>query len=99
MINRHEIEKIAYELYQRDGCIAGFELDHWIEAESIFQSRQAAFAETKPSSLKKADSKVLGKKKVAAKGSKPVVESTASRTSQVKVKSKRSETSKKEVAL
>ena len=70
MINRREIEKIAYELYLGDGCIPGREFDHWIEAERIFHSRQAAFAEIKPSFSKKAAPEKTGKKKVAAMGSK-----------------------------
>ena len=90
MINRREIEKIAYELYLGDGCIPGRELDHWIEAERIFHSRQAAFAEIKPSFSKKAAPEKPGKKKVAAMGSKTIVETKPPRTSKAKVKSKKS---------
>ena len=46
MKNKHEIEKIAFELYQRDGCMHGRELDHWLEAERIFHSRHDGCGDT-----------------------------------------------------
>jgi hypothetical protein len=33
MDKRAEIEKIAYELYQKYGCIHGHDLEYWVEAE------------------------------------------------------------------
>ena len=96
MLNRHEIEKLAYELYQRDGFIHGRELHHWFEAERIFHARQGAFAETKPSSSAKAVIARPGKKTAAVKGSKTIIESIPTRTSQAEVKSKKSGTSQKE---
>jgi hypothetical protein len=41
MDKRNEIEQLAYELYQRDGCAHGREVEHWLEAERIVQSRYA----------------------------------------------------------
>lgn len=32
---RIAVEKKAYELFEKSGCICGFELDHWLEAEKI----------------------------------------------------------------
>lgn len=36
-----EIEKLAYELYQRCGCVCGHELDHWLEAEKVVMAKYA----------------------------------------------------------
>jgi hypothetical protein len=36
-----EIAKVAYELYEKNGCITGRDLDHWIEAERIVIARLA----------------------------------------------------------
>ncbi|MGO9146732.1 MAG: DUF2934 domain-containing protein, partial [Desulfomonilia bacterium] len=42
MDKRQEIEKTAYELYEKGGCISGRETEHWLEAERIVHSRHAA---------------------------------------------------------
>jgi hypothetical protein len=39
MNKRHEIEKLAYEFFQRDGCVHGLEFEHWIEAERVVHAR------------------------------------------------------------
>lgn len=39
---RQEIEKTAYELYEKGGCVSGQDMDHWFEAEKIVHSRHAA---------------------------------------------------------
>jgi hypothetical protein len=39
---RHEIEKLAYDIFERSGRISGREMEHWIEAERIICSRPAA---------------------------------------------------------
>jgi hypothetical protein len=96
MKNKHEIEKIAFELYQRDGCMQGRELDHWIEAERIFHSRLTAAAEVIPSALKKATSSGTAKKKVAAKENKAAAESKTAKKIQTKAKSGKSGSSNKE---
>ena len=41
MSYRREIEKIAYELYEKNGWVDGNDLDHWLEAERIVSARQA----------------------------------------------------------
>jgi hypothetical protein len=99
MVNHHEIEELAYELYQRDGCIQGRELHHWLEAERIFHARQGAFAETKPSFSARAAIARPGEKTAAVKGSKTVIESIPTRTGQAEVKAKKSGTSQKEATL
>ena len=38
---QEEIQKKAYELYQRSGMRAGRELDNWLEAERIIMARYA----------------------------------------------------------
>ncbi|HMK60656.1 MAG TPA: DUF2934 domain-containing protein [Dissulfurispiraceae bacterium] len=44
MKDRCEIERIAYELFQKDGCIHGRDLQHWFEAEMIVLSLQSKAA-------------------------------------------------------
>lgn len=97
MKNKHEIEKIAFELYQRDGCMQGRELDHWLEAERIFHSRQTVVGI--PHALKKAASAGTAKKKVAAKNVKAAVGSKTAKKIQTKAKSRTSGPSQKEASL
>ena len=41
-MNLHEeIAKVAYELYAARGCIHGWDLDDWLEAERIVLARHA----------------------------------------------------------
>jgi Protein of unknown function (DUF2934) len=41
-MNLHdEIAAVAYELYQARGCVAGRELDDWLDAEQIVLARHA----------------------------------------------------------
>jgi len=37
-----EIERVAYELFERDGRQHGKDREHWIEAERIVRARHAA---------------------------------------------------------
>ena len=40
-MKRHkEIQRLAYELFEKDGRVHGREIDHWLEAERILRSRQ-----------------------------------------------------------
>ncbi|NTW18024.1 MAG: DUF2934 domain-containing protein [Syntrophaceae bacterium] len=43
-----EIARIAYELWERNGCIHGRDIEHWCEAESIVISRMEIIPEEKP---------------------------------------------------
>ncbi len=36
-----EIEKVAYELYERDGRKHGKDREHWLEAERLVKARHA----------------------------------------------------------
>lgn len=38
---REEIEKLAYELYEKSGRIHGRDLENWVEAECIVKARRA----------------------------------------------------------
>jgi hypothetical protein len=97
MKNKHEIEKIAFELYQRDGYMHGRELDHWFEAERIFHSRHTATVI--PSASKKASSSGMAKKKGAAKESKVAAERKTAKKIQTKAKSGKSGPSQKEASF
>ena len=63
----NEIAKVAYELYEKNGCITGRDLDHWIEAERIVIARLAG----KETKIEKG--KVQSEKKPAAKTKKTAV--------------------------
>jgi len=53
MNKRYEIEKLAYEFFQRDGCVHGLEFEHWIEAERIVHARYVPHLAAKPVKAKK----------------------------------------------
>ena len=38
---KDEIEKVAYELFERDGREHGKDREHWLEAEEIVKARRA----------------------------------------------------------
>jgi hypothetical protein len=66
MDKRHEIEKLAYEFFQRDGCVHGLEFEHWIEAERIVHTRYEILPAEKPAKVKKP----VAVKAASVKGSK-----------------------------
>jgi hypothetical protein len=37
-----EIRKLAYELYEKSGRVAGRDLDNWLEAEKMILAQQGA---------------------------------------------------------
>jgi len=40
-MKRHkEIQRLAYELFEKGGRVHGREIDHWLEAERILKARQ-----------------------------------------------------------
>lgn len=96
-MNKHEIEKIAYELYQRDGCMPGRELEHWVEAERIFHSGHT-IAASRPSISKKAMPAAAARKKVAVKKSE-AAESKTAKKMPAKTKPRKSGSSQKEASL
>jgi hypothetical protein len=70
-----EIEKVAYELYEKGGCIPGRELEHWFEAEKIVHGRYAVSFDEKQPKTKKSSTSKPSTKKVAAKESKTTTRS------------------------
>ena len=87
MDKRPEIERVAYELYQRDGCLHGRDFDHWLQAEKIVHSKEATVAAAKSSVLKKATASAPAKKNVAAKRTKMVDEGKTVGNMKIKAKS------------
>ena len=57
----NEIARVSYELYEKNGCLCGRDLEHWLEAEIIVMSRLAE------QNKKKAKVKTTSEKKPAAK--------------------------------
>ena len=55
-----EIRKMAFELYEKSGKVAGRDLDNWLEAEKIIRARHGG--ETNPETELSSPSK---KKKVS----------------------------------
>ena len=43
-----EIARVAYDLWERTGCIHGRDIEHWCEAEQIVVSRMIPIEEEKP---------------------------------------------------
>ena len=40
-MKRHkEIQKLAYEMFEKSGRVHGRELDHWLDAERIIKARE-----------------------------------------------------------
>ena len=56
-MKRHkEIQKLAYEMFEKSGKVHGRELDHWLEAERIIKAREI--------DVRAADIESLSKKRV-----------------------------------
>ncbi|MBI5888786.1 MAG: DUF2934 domain-containing protein [Deltaproteobacteria bacterium] len=68
-----EIAKVAYELYEQNGCVPGNELENWLNAEKIVAARygQTSGKIDKPKAAAKMD------KPTAA--ARPALKKTASR--------------------
>lgn len=45
MSKDEEIQLIAYQLWERDGCCHGRDIEHWVEAEYIWEQQQKPVAE------------------------------------------------------
>lgn len=59
-----EIARVAYELWERNGCIHGRDIEHWCQAEQIVISRMEPIGEEKPKRARvprKTTSKTTGK--------------------------------------
>lgn len=75
-----EIEKAAYELWEKGGCLPGREIENWLEAERIVKS--SSF-EKMPVELKKAVPRTI-KKETAEK--KAPVKKTTKKTGSTEVR-------------
>jgi hypothetical protein len=52
---RNAVEKKAYELFENNGCICGFDVDHWLEAERIiYAGFPPAASDKSPAKIKAA---------------------------------------------
>ena len=40
-IDRAEVARAAYELFQQRGCVDGHDVEDWLQAEAIVRARQA----------------------------------------------------------
>ena len=90
-----EIEKAAYELWEKGGCLPGREIENWLEAERIVtlrfaekstpkkQSQKSASFEKIPVELKKAVPRTI-KKETAEK--KAPVRKTTKKTGSTEVR-------------
>jgi len=56
MKKHKEIQKLAYEMFEKSGKVHGRELDHWLEAERIIRAREIEVRAT--------DSEAISKKRV-----------------------------------
>lgn len=48
----HEIAKVAYELWEKGGCIPGRDMENWLEAERIVTARYAEMSKPKEKTKK-----------------------------------------------
>jgi hypothetical protein len=96
---RPEIERVAYEFYQRDGCLHGRDFDHWLQAEKSVHSKEATVAAAKSSVSKKATASGPAKKNVAAKRTKTVDEGETVGNMKIKAKSAKPSSRLKEKPL
>lgn len=63
----NEIAKVAYELYEKNGCIQNRDLDHWLEAEKIVMARLAEEQKIKSEKKPATKTKKSTKKKTKTK--------------------------------
>ena len=62
-----EIARIAYELWEKNGCIHGCDIEYWCEAEKIIISRVESVSEEKPKKAR-APRKITAKTATKAAG-------------------------------
>jgi len=56
MKKHKEIQKLAYDIFEKSGRVHGGELDHWLEAERIIKAREI--------DVRAADIEAISKKRV-----------------------------------
>jgi hypothetical protein len=86
MDTRSEIEKKAYELYEKGGRADGFELQHWLEAEKIVKAGLGGGSKL---ASKSAGANPASKAAAAKKPSKAAVTRTAARADGKKARVKK----------
>ncbi len=52
-----EIRKVAYKLWQEEGCPDGYEIQHWLRAKKIWE--EINHPESEPKALKKRKSRKI----------------------------------------
>jgi len=52
-----EIMRVAYDLYEKGGCVHGYHLEHWLEAERIVLERHTIEIKREPSTIEPAKGK------------------------------------------
>jgi hypothetical protein len=85
---RTAVEKKAYELFENNGCISGFDLDHWLEAERIIYAGFPSATNDKLTMPAKSAEKENEPMKVAAKTTKTRTTDKVKRAATKKVKAK-----------
>jgi hypothetical protein len=60
---KNEIEKQAYDIFEKSGRIPGHEIEHWLEAEKIVRSMHAAAGNSKGAAAKKSAAPKVQRKK------------------------------------
>jgi hypothetical protein len=82
MDKKCEIEKLAYELFERSGFVCGNDLEHWFEAERVVCTRREPAVKSKKVSVKKVASESSGKTRTAKteKKATTVVKKTSGRS-------------------
>ncbi len=102
MDRRSEIERLAYELYERSGCAHGHAEEHWLQAEIIINSRQAGSVPAIiPQEKVPGVKKIVAAKAVAAekKPKKGRVITKGKTQEKAPLKAKKGRTSQKEATL
>ncbi len=62
-----EIRQVAYELYVKSGCIAGRDIDNWLEAEKIVLRKYNLIKEEQPEEVTETQEKSKTKRTRACK--------------------------------
>jgi hypothetical protein len=61
MEKEEEIRKIAYQLWEQEGCVNGRDCEYWVKAEQIWEGSQQQ--QSAPVAKKSASKSIFGKKK------------------------------------
>jgi hypothetical protein len=101
MDKRQDIERVAYELYEKCGYLHGREIEHWLEAERIVCSRHADPIAEKPAVAKKTVAAKTASVKAASKETRPAAKGKKAPEGKTpaKVKAKRTGTTQKQATL